>query len=151
MYEDSSEGPGMLFCFLAWDPDEGRVCLPCYRKPQVLFGILFSLLFSVQHEGSFSLLCGPCFFLKHPQALGRISEGSRSHSQWAVRLILVPPTPALWSFGPLGPLLLPRVLLLPIFCRRGFWIEKEREPSSEPLTVRNPLLEDSLPQPHTVV
>lgn len=44
--ETSSKGPIILFCFLAWGPDEGRVCLPCCRTPQALLGILFSLFSS---------------------------------------------------------------------------------------------------------
>lgn len=55
------QGPAMLFCFLAWDPDEGRVGLPCYRKPQALLDILFSVFSSGQHKGSLFLLCSPRF------------------------------------------------------------------------------------------
>lgn len=59
--ETSSEGHIMLICLLAWDAEEDRVCLACYRKPQALLGILFSLFLLRFDEGSLSLLCSSWF------------------------------------------------------------------------------------------
>lgn len=83
--------------------------------------IRYLLLSNFSMKGHCLLSVSPHpFFGKHFQAPGRISQGSCSHSQWVWKLTLV--RPAL-----LGPLLVPRMLLLPLFYRRGFWVEKGKK------------------------
>lgn len=91
------------------------VCLPCYRKPQALLGILFSLT-SARRVIVFCLyLPTPCLFWETFPGTWKNQLGV-----WVWKLTLV--RPAL-----LGPLLVPRMLLLPLFYRRGFWVEKGKK------------------------
>lgn len=110
--------------------------------------IRYLLLSNFSMKGILSSLCisPPPFWETFPGTWKNQLEGSCSHSQWVWKL--TPEVrPAL-----LGPLLVPRMLLLPfVLQERILGRRKERKPTPDLSTVRNPILEGQLPQPHTMV